>query len=66
MKNTVYNYPAGYSFMQTAFKSNKFIENPINFMQQSIGKFGNTYSASLGIKKENTYYTKRRFCQLCA
>ncbi len=52
MKNKVYNYPAGYSFVQTAFKSNKFIENPIIFMQQSIGKFGNTYSASLGIKKK--------------
>ncbi|MFN0082749.1 MAG: cytochrome P450 [Ferruginibacter sp.] len=52
MNKKDYNYPAGYSFMQTAFKSNKFIENPIIFMQQSIGKFGNTYSASLGIKKK--------------
>ena len=52
MKNKVYNYPAGYSFIQTAFKSNKFIDNPILFMQDSIGKFGNTYSASLGIKKK--------------
>lgn len=52
MKKMKYNYPTGYSFVQTAFKSNKFIENPINFMQNSIAKFGTTYSASLGIKKK--------------
>jgi len=52
MKKKVYNFPAGYSFVQTVFKSNRFIDNPVNFMMDSIGKFGNTYSASLGLKKK--------------
>lgn len=52
MKKKKYNYPAGYSFLQTVFKSNRFIDNPIRFMTLSIGKFGNTYSASLSPKKK--------------
>ena len=52
MKKNVYNYPKGYSLLQTVFKSNKFIENPVIFMMDSIAKFGNTYSASLGVKKK--------------
>ena len=47
-----FNLPVGYSFLQTAFKSNKFIENPIAFITKSMERFSTTYSVSLGIKRK--------------
>ena len=52
MKKKKYNIPVGYSFLQTAFKSNKFIENPVAFITKSIERFGPIYSASLGVNRK--------------
>ncbi len=52
MKKKNYNIPVGYSFLQTAFKSNKFIKNPVAFITKSIERFGPIYSASLGVNRK--------------
>ena len=47
-----YHLPAGYSLLQTALKSNEFLENPVKFIAKSMDKFSGTYTASLGRKKK--------------
>lgn len=50
MKNQ-YNYPKGYSLLQTTLKTGDFLDNPINFITKSMDKFGDTYTATVGAQK---------------
>jgi len=50
MKNQ-YQYPEGYSLLQTTLSSSEFLRNPIKFINKSMDKFGNTYTATVGTKK---------------
>ncbi|MET0634577.1 MAG: cytochrome P450 [Chitinophagaceae bacterium] len=47
-----YNLPNGYPFLPTLFRSNDFLANPIKFISKSMEKFGNTYTATLGLTKK--------------
>jgi len=47
-----YQLPAGYSLLQTAIISRKFLKNPIEFVVKSMTLFSGTYSASLGLNKK--------------
>lgn len=47
-----YNLPDGYSIFKTAFKSKAFLDNPIQFMGDTIEKFGDTYTATLGFGRK--------------
>jgi len=42
-----YNLPKGYSLLQVLLKTGAFLKNPVTFVQQSMDKFGDTYSAML-------------------
>ncbi len=42
-----YNLPKGYSLMEVLLKTGAFLKNPVNFVQQSMDKFGDSYSAVL-------------------
>ncbi len=42
-----YNLPTGYSLLQVLLKTNDFLKSPINFVEQSLDKFGDSYFASL-------------------
>jgi cytochrome P450 len=46
-----YNLPKGYSLLQTTLKTSDFLKNPINFIGKSMEKFGDTYTASIGLQK---------------
>lgn len=46
-----YQFPKGYSLLQTTLKTNEFLKNPINFINKSMDKFGDTYTATVGTKK---------------
>lgn len=46
-----YNYPKGYSLLQTTLKTNEFLKNPIHFVTKSMEKFGDTYTATIGGQK---------------
>ncbi len=46
-----YNYPKGYSLLETTLKANEFLNNPINFVNKSMDKFGETYTATVGTNK---------------
>lgn len=46
-----YNYPNGYSLIQTTLKARDFLDNPINFINKTMEKFGSTYSATIGADK---------------
>lgn len=46
-----YNYPKGYSLIQTTLKARDFLNHPINFINESMEKFGSTYSATVGSDK---------------
>jgi cytochrome P450 len=50
MKNK-YNYPEGYSLLQTTLKTNDFLKNPINFINKTMKQFGDTYTATIGAQK---------------
>jgi hypothetical protein len=56
MKNSVYNYHWILFFVQTAFKSNKFIENPIILCNRVLAKLATLLYFS--VKKEDPYYTQ--------
>jgi cytochrome P450 len=47
-----YNLPAGYSILQTLYKSKAFLDNPVKFISASMNKFSDTYSATLGLNKK--------------
>ena len=46
-----YNLPKGYSILQVTLKSKEFLNHPIKFILNSMEKFGDTYSASMGTQK---------------
>lgn len=50
MKNQ-YHYPQGYSLLETTLKTNEFLNHPIKFINNSMAKFGDTYTATVGTKK---------------
>lgn len=41
-----YNLPKGYSLIEVLLKTNEFLKNPINFVVQSMDKFGDNYFVS--------------------
>ncbi|MEO5685060.1 MAG: cytochrome P450 [Chitinophagaceae bacterium] len=43
-----YNFPAGYSLLQTVILSNEYLRHPIRFITKSLDKFSGTYAASVG------------------
>ncbi len=47
-----YNLPKGYSAFQVLFKTKAFLDNPIIFMKNSMSKFGDTYSATIGLNQK--------------
>jgi len=47
-----YRLPPGYSLLQTAIKSGKFLKNPIKAVVKSMTLFPGTYSASLGLNRK--------------
>jgi len=48
---TKYHYPKGYSLLQTTLKTKEFLVNPIHFITESMEKFGDTYTATVGAQK---------------
>jgi cytochrome P450 len=46
-----YNFPKGYSPLETFLKTKAFLDNPVKFMAMSMDKFGGTYTATLGLSK---------------
>ncbi len=46
-----YHYPEGYSLLQTTMKTKEFLDHPINFINKSMEKFGDTYTATVGKDK---------------
>ncbi len=46
-----YNYPEGYSLLQTTLKTNEFLKHPIDFINKSMAQFGDTYTATVGANK---------------
>lgn len=52
IKENKYNFPVGYSLIQTTLKSNEFLNNPIKFISKSMDVFSGTYSATLGINRK--------------
>ena len=46
-----YNYPKGYSLLQTTIRTKEFLNHPINFINKSMRKFGDTYTATVGANK---------------
>lgn len=46
-----YQYPAGYSLLQTTLKTGDFLQDPIRFINKSMEQFGDTYTATVGTKK---------------
>ncbi len=46
-----YNYPKGYSLLQTTLKTSEFLKHPINFITKSMEQFGDTYTATVGTDK---------------
>lgn len=52
MSKTKYNMPDGYSLVETAFRSIDFLRNPVSFVQNSMEKFGSTYTATLSFNKK--------------
>ncbi len=47
-----YNFPKGYSVFKTLLKTKAFLDNPIIFMADSMTKFGDTYSATIGLSQK--------------
>ena len=39
----------GYSLLEVILKTNKFLKNPIQFIEQSMDKFGDEYHATLPV-----------------
>ena len=46
-----YNYPGGYSFFETYRRALRLVANPIETMEESVAKFGDTYSVYSGFKR---------------
>lgn len=49
MKN--YQFPRGYSFLESIVQAYKRVKDPIGTMENSMSQFGKTYSVNLGIQK---------------
>jgi cytochrome P450 len=47
-----YRMPAGYSLLQTALMSGKFLKDPIKAVVNNMKLFSGTYSASLGVNRK--------------
>jgi len=47
MTTKEYHLPKGYSLLQVLLKTGAFLKNPVNFVEQSMEKFGDSYSAVL-------------------
>ena len=52
VKRKTYNLPDGYSLFQTALKTSRFLNDPVNFISKSMESFSGTYSAALGINRK--------------
>ncbi|MFK7932042.1 MAG: cytochrome P450 [Saprospiraceae bacterium] len=46
-----YQYPEGYSLLQTTLKTGEFLKDPIRFINKSMEQFGDTYTATVGTQK---------------
>jgi len=46
-----FHYPNGYSFFDTYRRALRLVNNPIEVMLESVGKFGDTYSVFSGFKR---------------
>src|SRR6185295_20370547 len=47
-----YNLPRGYSLIQSALRSNAFLNDPVKFVSKSMEKFSGTYTAALGMNRK--------------